>query len=726
MPIYDFKMMGPVPTSNELIDIVLTRTQRRTPTVVHPGYKINRIRSFYMRKIKFTQQTIHDRLTKIITDFPRLDDIHPFYSDLCNILYDKDHYKLALGQLNTARSLTTAISRDMIRMMKYGDSAYRCKCLKRAALGRMCTLLRRLKSSLSYLKEIRLHMSRLPSIDPHERSLLLCGSPNVGKSSYMNKITRANVEVQPYAFTTQSLYVGHTDYRYLRWQVIDTPGLLDRPLEERNVIEMQAITALAHLQCSVLFLLDISEQCGTSIEDQCNLFKSIKPLFSNKQLIIIANKVDIQPYETLSQSSKDLIQSTIKDSLNVSFLTMSNITEDGISHAKSIACDRLLAARVESRVNCKHALDNVMNRLRVTKPKVSDDVPRDIFIPKSVLLATQHGHYKRSGSNMRNIDSMKGRIGYACTVMDIKLDSDRTKNNPDNDSTLSKRTSREYMWENGGPGVWAPNYCEKYDLYDPKWKFDIIPELMDGKNIMDYVDKDIGKKMNSLKEEEEQLELERNVAKMGKDDDLIFEEQVTLKAIRDKKNILRILSRSKRNHNKPSMPRSVKGRSRNILNKSSLDANEILETMKRYGVDAKSMIDRGLESHRRKNKRMRSFTYDFTRDNSGTNSVDVSQENDLKFKRRKRQKKINELKSIDDFSTSTFHRPSGTDSNFTPSVEKGIQGNSIFHATQKLERKGRKTWVVNGKSGEGDRRATVHLVKWMNTGKKRIGTHNKR
>ena len=52
-------------------------------------------------------------------------------------------------------------------------------------------------------------------------------------------ITRADVDVQPYAFTTKSLFVGHTDYKYLRWQVIDTPGILDRPLEERNTIEMQ-------------------------------------------------------------------------------------------------------------------------------------------------------------------------------------------------------------------------------------------------------------------------------------------------------------------------------------------------------------------------------------------------------------------------------------------------------------------------------------------------------
>ena len=61
MPVYNFKQMKPVPTAPEFIDIVLMRTQRRTPTVIHPGYKITRIRSFYIRKIKFTQQTISER-----------------------------------------------------------------------------------------------------------------------------------------------------------------------------------------------------------------------------------------------------------------------------------------------------------------------------------------------------------------------------------------------------------------------------------------------------------------------------------------------------------------------------------------------------------------------------------------------------------------------------------------------------------------------------------------
>jgi nucleolar GTP-binding protein len=46
MPVYNFKKIGAVPTAPDLVDIVLMRTQRKTPTVVHPGYKISRIRSF--------------------------------------------------------------------------------------------------------------------------------------------------------------------------------------------------------------------------------------------------------------------------------------------------------------------------------------------------------------------------------------------------------------------------------------------------------------------------------------------------------------------------------------------------------------------------------------------------------------------------------------------------------------------------------------------------------
>jgi len=139
----------------------------------------------------------------------------------------------------------------------------------------MATIMRRQKDPLAYLEQVRQHISRLPAIDPNTRTLLICGYPNVGKSSFINKVTRADVDVQPYAFTTKSLFVGHLDYKYLRWQVIDTPGILDHPLEDMNTIEMQSITALAHLKSCVLYFMDLSEQCGYTVEAQVSVTFSI-------------------------------------------------------------------------------------------------------------------------------------------------------------------------------------------------------------------------------------------------------------------------------------------------------------------------------------------------------------------------------------------------------------------------------------------------------------------
>jgi len=105
MVLYNFKSIRAVPDHKQFTDIILSKTQRQTPTVVHNGWSIQRIRQFYMRKVKFTAENWNEKLTAILEDFPKVDDIHPFYSDLLNVLYDKDHYKLALGQLNTARNL---------------------------------------------------------------------------------------------------------------------------------------------------------------------------------------------------------------------------------------------------------------------------------------------------------------------------------------------------------------------------------------------------------------------------------------------------------------------------------------------------------------------------------------------------------------------------------------------------------------------------------------------
>ncbi|KAH1073783.1 hypothetical protein J1N35_026111 [Gossypium stocksii] len=527
---YNFKKITVVPNGKDFIDIILSRTQRQTPTVVHKGYAISRLRQFYMRKVKYTQQNFHEKLSTIIDEFPRLDDIHPFYGDLLHVLYNKDHYKLALGQINTARNLISKIAKDYVKLLKYGDSLYRCKSLKVAALGRMCTVIKRIGPSLAYLEQIRQHMARLPSIDPNTRTILICGYPNVGKSSFMNKITRADVDVQPYAFTTKSLFVGHTDYKYLRYQVIDTPGILDRPFEDRNIIEMCSITALAHLRAAVLFFLDISGSCGYSIAQQAALFHSIKSLFMNKPLIIVCNKTDLQPLDGISEEDRKLVMEMKAEAMKTVIgqggeptneegvlLTMSTLTEDGVIAVKNAACERLLNQRVELKMKSKK-INDCLNRFHVALPKPRDQKERPACIPQAVL------------------------------ENKAKQAAEKEK----------RKTEKDLEDENGGAGVYSASLRKNYILSNDEWKEDIMPEILDGHNVYDFIDPDILLRLEEL-EREEGLRQEQEEGDDFEMDgqELSPEEQEALAEIRKKKSLLIQQHRMKKStaESRPVVPR---------------------------------------------------------------------------------------------------------------------------------------------------------------------------
>jgi len=133
-------------------------------------------------------------------------------------------------------------------------------------------------------------LKKLNAIDPNTLTIIVAGPPNVGKSTLVGKISSAKPEVASYPFTTKEIHVGHIDTRLYKIQVIDTPGILDRPMKERNKIELKAINAIKNLEGVIIFMFDVSNQSLYSAKEQLDLYEEVKGI--KKVVVPVLNKID--------------------------------------------------------------------------------------------------------------------------------------------------------------------------------------------------------------------------------------------------------------------------------------------------------------------------------------------------------------------------------------------------------------------------------------------------
>ena len=184
---------------------------------------------------------------------------------------------------------------------------------RREFYGRASSIIKDIEDELNYLNWARDRMKSIPSFDLQVPTVVIAGYPNVGKSEIVGKISSTKPEIAPYPFTTKGIILGHLERMGRRIQIVDTPGLLDRPLSERNDIEIQAILALKYLADLIVYVLDPSETCGYPIEEQMNLLNEIRGKFGIDTLVI-ENKID------LYKSKSDRIKISAKTGENLDML----------------------------------------------------------------------------------------------------------------------------------------------------------------------------------------------------------------------------------------------------------------------------------------------------------------------------------------------------------------------------------------------------------------------
>ncbi|WP_286681152.1 GTPase [Methanoculleus sp. DTU007] len=311
----EFETIPTVPTADEVLD----RSLRRAAAKKKLKTNVDRANEEFVRAVA---SAIHDKLKSVVSSFPSFERLPPFYREVADILISLDRIKKSLGAVSWAADQARTVGSGYARSMRSGGETDR---KRRQAVARIASIVHQVEDDLIFLNEARNILRKLPHVSEDEFTIVVAGFPNVGKSSFIRLVSTAEPEIAAYPFTTKGIIVGHRDIgRHERIQFIDTPGVLERPAEERNPIERQAVSAIINTADLVLFIIDTSEHCGYSIENQVRLLDEIRRLVE-VPILTVVNKADIRAIE--------------------GYPTMSTLTGKGVDEV----LDLLLTYRKESK-----------------------------------------------------------------------------------------------------------------------------------------------------------------------------------------------------------------------------------------------------------------------------------------------------------------------------------------------------------------------------------------
>lgn len=285
-----FANLPHVPVPQELLDRAFGRAARVTYEDPNAVWKARRLTA---AKLQSATENLNHPLVKVVKGFPTLERLHPFYRDIIDLTVGIDDMRKALGTLDWARKEVLALGQEASTQALRLRFPAQAESLLKHVYGRISSVVRQITPHLELLRTARTKLRALPAIDTGLPIAAVCGAPNVGKSSIVRALSTGKPEVAGYPFTTKEVSLGHIPHRYVNLQVMDTPGLLDRPAEERNEVEQQAALALTHLDPLIIYILDPSPHCGYPMEEQLHLRKALREEFPDQPWVDVWTKCDL-------------------------------------------------------------------------------------------------------------------------------------------------------------------------------------------------------------------------------------------------------------------------------------------------------------------------------------------------------------------------------------------------------------------------------------------------
>ncbi len=296
-----FQDIPPVDTVEAYLDQAFGRAKARASQVAAkkgPKTALALTKQVESVRISVVKDGIVHKLERILTTFPRTDELTEFYNELLKCTLDFVNYKKSLGAVAWAVRQVGVLWRSCSRRATKSSEIAAVKKVRTEFYGRVCSVLKQINKNLLYLQECRKIIRSYPIIKSGIPTIAIVGFPNVGKTTLLFKLTGSMPEIASYAFTTKNINVSYAIHDSQKMQFLDTPGSLNR-FEKMNNIEKQAYLAIKLLADKLIYVFDPTEPYP--LEKQFKLFKDL--LKYKKPVIIYISKTDIDDAEVREKIS---------------------------------------------------------------------------------------------------------------------------------------------------------------------------------------------------------------------------------------------------------------------------------------------------------------------------------------------------------------------------------------------------------------------------------------
>jgi nucleolar GTP-binding protein len=301
----NFGKLGKVETAQTYLDIAFHQAKEHAAETMKTlkGNSFQRLQRKELDSINAVRNALNRHFMLILTQYPSMDRVDPFYRELAKCVVDVGQVKQSLGGINWGVERIDTIFREYNQKLRNSADESALLRHKRSFYGRISSIVKQLKNDFVILDDARKALKVLPTLKTSIPTIVIAGYPNVGKSTLLRALTGSAPEIADYPFTTKQMMLGYRPHGTTKWQFVDTPGILDRPIVKRNNIEKQAALALKYLAKLVLFVLDPTEFCGYPLDAQKNLLKEVAKTLQ-VPVIVVVNKADAATTQQIEQASE--------------------------------------------------------------------------------------------------------------------------------------------------------------------------------------------------------------------------------------------------------------------------------------------------------------------------------------------------------------------------------------------------------------------------------------